>query len=246
MSSAHSRFEAVSRRSFVKRSLALGALVVTPGLACSKSDKQAFSASDTTDAGATSTAAAASTTATSATTSATSAASSAVPSTAATPAAAGASDAFPNGGQLVINFTYSAADGGQVHSPYIAVWIEDEAGEMVKTVSLWYKSRESKYLNELTRWATVESAFESAGKTDPVDTVSGATRVAGAYTVAWDGTDADGAAVALGNYFVCIEAAREHGPYELIRGAVAIDGTASTTPLDDNGELSAASVELVV
>ena len=242
MSSPHSRFEAVSRRSFVKRSLALGALVVTPGLACSKSDKQAFSASDTTDAGATSTAAVASTTATSAT----SAASSAVPSTATTSAAAGASDAFPNGGQLVINFTYSAADGGQLHSPYIAVWIEDEAGEMVKTVSLWYKSRESKYLNELTRWATVESAFESAGKTDPVDTVSGATRVAGAYTVAWDGTDADGAAVALGNYFVCIEAARERGPYELIRGAVAIDGSASTTPLDDNGELSAASVELVV
>jgi len=218
-----------------------------PGLACSKSDQQAFSAPDTTEADPTSSSTAA-TVATSAP------ASSAAPTTAASESSASATTAatspasgtFPSGAQLVVDFTYTAPSGGQVHSPYIAVWIEDPAGEMVKTVSLWYKSRESKYLNELTRWATVESAFESTGKADPVDTVSGATRVAGAYTVAWDGTDADGAAVALGDYFVCIEAAREHGPYELIRGAVAIDGTASITPLDDNGELSAASVELVV
>ena len=246
MSSTHSRFEAVSRRAFVKRSLALGALVVTPGLACSKSDQQAFSASAATDDGA-----AASSTAAVPTTTPVSANSSTSPTTV-TAVTAGrdtttaATSAFPSGGQLVINFTFTAPSGGQVHSPYIAVWIEDAAGEMVKTVSLWYKSRESKYLNELTRWATVESAFENEGKTDPVDTVSGATRVAGAYTVAWDGTDVDGAAVAQGDYFVCIEAAREHGPYELIRGAVTIGGTASTTPLDDNGELSAASAELVV
>ncbi|HEY4332770.1 MAG TPA: DUF2271 domain-containing protein, partial [Ilumatobacteraceae bacterium] len=83
-------------------------------------------------------------------------------------------------------------------------------------------------------------------KADPYDSVSGASRVAGAYSVSWDGTDAAGTAVALGDYFVCIEAARENGPYELVRGAVTIGATASTTPLTDNGELTAASVDLVV
>lgn len=62
----------------------------------------------------------------------------------------------------------------------------------------------------------------------------------------WDGTDAKGARVALGDYFVCIEAAREWGPYELVRGAVKIGSSASTTPLTDNGELSGASVAVVV
>jgi len=246
MPSSHSRFEAVSRRSFVKRSLALGALVVTPGLACSKSDKQAFSASATTADDVASAPTATSSTATSTTETEASVTAPSVSSVTSATTASSSAGTFPGGGQLVIDFTYAAADGGQVHSPYIAVWIEDSDGEMVRTVSLWYKSRESKYLNELTRWATVESAFQSAGRTDPVDTVSGATRVAGSYTVAWDGTDVDGAPVALGQYFVCIEAAREHGPYELIRGAVSIDGSASTTALDDNGELSAASVQLVV
>jgi hypothetical protein len=239
MTSEHSRFEAVSRRSFMLRSVALGALVAVPGLACSSDDKQTFSSTsaNTGNTGTAATPTTAATTATGATSAAT--ATSAASSTAAAPSG----DALPAGAQLVVNFSFAPSSSGQVHSPYIVVWIEDSAGEMVKTVSLWYKARESKYLNELKRWATVESAFQSTGGSDPVDTVSGATRVAGSYSVMWDGTDAQGAAVSQGNYFVCIEAAREHGPYELIREAVSIGATAGTTPFADSGELTSASAE---
>ena len=50
MSSPHSRFEDVSRRAFMTRSLLLGALVVAPGLACSNDDKQTFANSSSTTA----------------------------------------------------------------------------------------------------------------------------------------------------------------------------------------------------
>ncbi|MCU1394391.1 MAG: hypothetical protein JWM34_2819 [Ilumatobacteraceae bacterium] len=251
MTSSQSRFEIVSRRAFVVRSLALGALVAVPGLACSNDDKKTFSSS-TTAAGTATTTDTAGTAATTAATAAAGSTGSSAAGTAstaagaATTAAAAAGGTFPSGGQLVVKFTYAAAGGGQVHNPFIAVWVEDSKGDLVKTVSLWYSQRDSRYLNELQRWATVETAFQSAGKTDPYDTVSGATRIGGAYSVMWDGTDAAGAPVALGDYFVCVEAAREKGPYELVRGAVTIGTTASTTPLADNGELTAASVELTV
>lgn len=241
MSSSLSRFDAVSRRAFVTRTLALGALVAVPGLACSKSDKQTFTTSATGGTAGTTTAVA-STESTAASAGASAAATG--PTVAA--ATADAAGSFPAGGQVVVKFTYAAASGGQIHNPFIAVWIEDSSGALVKTVSLWYKARESKYLNELQRWASVETAFQSVGGSDQYDTVSGATRVAGDYAVMWDGTDAAGTPVALGDYFVCIEAAREKGPYELVRGPVTIAAAAATAALGDNGELTGASVDIVV
>ena len=136
--------------------------------------------------------------------------------------------------------------GGPVRNPFIAVWIEDASGHLLKTVSLWYLNRESKYLQDLTRWYTATSTSSTAGSKAVIDTVSGPTRAAGAYSVAWDGTDASGARVAQGQYFVCIEAAREHGPYELVRQAVTFGTKAFKTDLTANGELATAAVDFAV
>lgn len=137
---------------------------------------------------------------------------------------------------MQIDFTYQAAGGGRVHSPYIAVWIEDSAGELVQTVSLWYKSDESKYLQDLKRWNS---------KNNRNALTTGATRIPGSFSVAWNGTDLDGALVADGDYFVCIEAVREDGPYQIIRDSIPVSGGLASTTLTPNGELSAASVALV-
>ena len=135
-----------------------------------------------------------------------------------------------------MDFTYQAVGGGRVDSPYVAVWIEDAAGELVQTVSLWYKADESKYLKDLKRW-------NSKNNRDAMTT--GATRIPGSFSVAWDGTDLDGALVADGEYVVCIEAAREDGPYQIICETVAISGSLAPTALTPSGELTAASVELI-
>ncbi len=148
---------------------------------------------------------------------------------------------FPVGAEVVVDFTYEASGSGRILNPYIAVWVEDTSGNVVKTVSLWYEqsSKGAKYLEHLQRWsgATGES-FDAS--------VSGATRVAGSYRVAWDGTDDDGNPVAQGDYLLNIEASREHGPYELISESIIVSDAGFSIELTPNGELTAASATLSV
>lgn len=241
-----SRYHQVSRRALITRGLALGALVVVPGVACgSNDDSNAFGTSTT---GAPAGTSAPDTASADTASAATVAAGTAAADTAA-PAVSTASGAtFPAGGQLTVGFTYAAASAGgpPARNPYIAVWIENADGDLVKTISLWMKPGKDRYLDHLTRWYDAEVALQSAGGDDQLDTITGATKVAGAYTVAWDGVGVDGGPVAQGDYFVCIEAAREHGPYELIREAFTLGSEAFDQALADNGELSAASVALTV
>ena len=70
--------------------------------------------------------------------------------------------------------------------------------------------------------------------------------MAGAYSVVWDGKDDNGAAASQGDYFVCIEAAREHGPYELVRESISLGTKPAQKALADKGELTAASVAFSV
>ena len=142
-------------------------------------------------------------------------------------------------GDLVVAFTYTQAAGGKNERPYIAVWLEDLAGNLVQTVSLWYEQgrRGERWLDHLTRWYAADLA---GGATD---TISSATRAAGSYTVAWDGT-VDGQLAPPGDYAICIEAAREDGPYSLVCAPVTLTGSLTETALADDGELSAVSVRI--
>ena len=76
--------------------------------------------------------------------------------------------------------------------------------------------------------------------------MTGSTRASGDYSVTWNGTDLDGNPVAEGEYVILIEAAREHGPYELVTGTLQVSGSGYTADLTPQGELTAASVELRV
>lgn len=145
-------------------------------------------------------------------------------------------------GTATIAFTYTAnsSDGGGrggVRNPYIAVWIEDSSGALVKTVSLWHlQNGQDRWLNELSEWYQASSG---------VETNSSATRAPGSYTVAWDLTNAQGAAVADGSYTVCVEALREHGPYSYATGKLAVGAKAVTTNVAANSELSNITVTYV-
>jgi hypothetical protein len=185
------------------------------------------------------------------------------PTAGATTAAAGASSASaPSAsaaaGQLAVAFSFTAdtsataaapggggdgnrpggggkgGPGGMVRNPYIAVWLEDSAGKLVRTISLWHlQNGQDRWLSELHRW------YAASGG---VDTTSSATRAAGSYNLAWDLTDLDGKKVANGTYTLCIEATREHGPYSLVTGAVEVTGKAIAQQLPGNGELSAVAI----
>ena len=234
-------FDAV-RRAKLARIAAAGAIVVIPA-ACSSGDAGVFeSALDastavevtvahTADATAPANAAADESTAT------TGAPTTEVPTTTEAPVAA--TSAFPAGGELVVDFTYTAEGGGRVRNPYVAVWVENEAGELVNTIGLWFLQNQkgTRWLNHLSNWSSVYGG----------ETVnSGATRSPGAYSVAWNGTDVNGAAVAAGNYTLFIESAREHGPHSITSSMITIGAEGFNISLPDSGELNGLTAALNV
>lgn len=152
---------------------------------------------------------------------------------------------LPASAQLNLSFTFQAADGGfQVRNPYICVWIEDTKGNMVQNVAIWYG--QPRYIQHLTRWYNAELGYLNGGGTDNTAAVSGSTRPAGQYQLKWDGTNVNGQRVAQGEYVLCIEAAREHGPYSLITGNISVADKKATFTFPDNSELVAATAEYVI
>ncbi len=220
------RFPATLRRSRLAHLAAVGALAVLPVACGASNDAQALGG------GTPASGSGGSTAAPTVATSGSGADSSAVTgSPAAAPAAGDA--------ELVLDFTYTAGasqgggpGGGRVRNPYIAVWVEDRSGNLIQTVALWYDQspRGDRYLKDLRSWVAA-SGGEAA-------TTSGATRAAGTYSVAWDGTDLDGNAVAEGEYTLYVESAREHGPYSITSAPILVGPQGSSVTLADNGELS--------
>lgn len=148
-----------------------------------------------------------------------------------TAAAAGGSLA----GTAEVSFTFS---GNSFKNPYYAVWVEDAAGELVKTLMLCHLSGgQDRWLNELTKWYQV-----SGGS----DTTTEGTKPAGTYTASWDGTDSTGSKVAAGTYTFCVESAVEHGNYSYVSADVDLASAAIQADLGSDGDLTAASVKYTV
>ncbi len=156
-----------------------------------------------------------------------------------TTAAESPASAATAAGELIVSFTYTMSSEGKQENPYIAVWVEDANGDLVDTIAVWFLQGQkgTEWLSDLSAWY---SDVAAAGA--DYSSVSGATRVAGTYAVSWQGSD--GAGVLAGDYFVNVESVREDGPTSLTRQAITVVGPASVGMADD-GELSAASIELV-
>ena len=127
-----------------------------------------------------------------------------------------------------------------MRNPYVAVWVENSAGELVKTVALWHEDRGGQ-----DRWLSEMHAFSALNAAD-AQTVSSATRQPGAFTVQWDGSTLQGDRAPAGTYRLFIEAAREHGPYELVQQDIALGTKAVSFALTPSGELTAANAEYTV
>ena len=121
---------------------------------------------------------------------------------------------------------------GRSHRPFVAVWVEDETGKPIRQLALWYNK--PRWLHELHEWYNLRA---DAGS------VTSATRSPGEYTIAWDGKDDGGQLVKQGKYTVMIEAAREHGTYQLIRQAMDFNGKTKQQTLNGNVEIAAAALD---
>ena len=88
-------------------------------------------------------------------------------------------------------------------------------------------------------------AFSALSAAD-AQTVSSATRQPGSYRVEWDGSTLQGGRATAGTFQLFIEAAREHGPYEMVQQEVSLGAKAVTFTLTPSGELTQASAEYTV
>ncbi len=139
--------------------------------------------------------------------------------------------------ELLVTVEINQPSSGRYNRPYVAVWLEDAAGRSVRTLAVWADSgRGSRWIPDLRRWYAGNSAL--------VSTTSSATRNPGKYNLVWDGLNDKKQAVDQGEYFVCIEAAREHGTYQLIRQPVTVATKAWTITAPGNEEIKGASLEL--
>jgi hypothetical protein len=154
--------------------------------------------------------------------------------------------AWEPGFELLVRFEINRPDGDnrRYRRPYVAVWIEDKDGIPVRTLTLWVQAGGPgpRWIPELRRWYRGDQVRRLLDDTSLVDTVSRATRLPGKYDVIWDGTDDHGKAQPAGEYTVSIEAAREHGTYQLIRKTIALAQKPFVEDLKGNVEIKSATV----
>ena len=100
-----------------------------------------------------------------------------------------------------------------------------------------------RWLPDLKRWYRDDQARRLVDETNLVDTIARPTRPPGKYEVIWDGKDDHGKPLAAGEYTVSIEAAREHGTYQIIRKAVTLADKPFAEELKGNVEIKSASIE---
>lgn len=143
--------------------------------------------------------------------------------------------------ELVVNFELARIDDMRYRRPYVAVWVEDKDKFPVRTLALWYQK--PRWLPDLRGWSKGDRLRSMAEGSDLASSVSSATRPPGKYTLKWDGKDNQGKLVKPGKYTVFIEAAREHGTYQLMRQDVDFNSAAKQFTLPGNEEVASASVE---
>lgn len=143
--------------------------------------------------------------------------------------------------ELAVDLEIAAQEGGRYHRPYVAVWIEDEAGRPVRTLSLWVNTtgRGPRYIRELKNWIFAQRDQQA----ELVSTVSSATRLPGRYSVTWDGRDDNKKPVEQGTYRVHIEAAREHGTYQLMQQDMSFGTKPIAVDLPGNTEIKGARLD---
>jgi hypothetical protein len=140
---------------------------------------------------------------------------------------------------LTINLELNTFEG-RFRRPFVAVWVENSNKETVRTLALWFNK--PKWLPDLKSWYHKNYSMYNTADL-PMSSISSATRPPGAYALKWDMKDDKGKPVPPGKYTVYIEAAREHGTYQIIKQEIECKNKSQVITLKGNVEIAAASLE---
>lgn len=145
------------------------------------------------------------------------------------------------GMELVIELELKRIADARYRRPYVAVWIEDKDKFPVRTLALWYGR--PRWLPDLKIWMKDDQLRKLVDPTDLATSISSASRGAGKYTLKWDGKDDKGMPVKAGTYTIMIEAAREHGTYQLMKQELEFTGVPKQIKLKGNAEIEGATLD---
>lgn len=138
---------------------------------------------------------------------------------------------WPAGYRVTITLPLTA----QGKRPYVAVWVDDASGNLVRGLALW--GNKSKYYGDLsTLWGHLHGNF------DQLRSVTRATRAPGKYELVWDGLDNNTRPVPLGTYRITVETNQEHGSYGKQSGTIEIGQTPTSITLPATRNFDAVSV----
>lgn len=143
--------------------------------------------------------------------------------------------------ELSLDLNLPRIEDARYRRPYVAVWVEDADHFPVRTLALWLQN--PRWLPDLKQWYRDDQVRNLAEGTDLSRTVSSATRPPGKYTLKWDGKDNEGKLVKAGSYTICIEAAREHGGYDILRHEVHFDNKPQQATLPAAKEMGAVTLD---
>lgn len=137
--------------------------------------------------------------------------------------------------ELALQINLPQISDARYRRPFVAVWVEDADHYPVRTLALW--ANNARWLPDLKRWYHNDQVRNLSEGTDISRTVGSATRPAGQYNLLWDGKDNQGKPVKAGTYTICIEAAREHGGYQLQQHTINLANTTAHAQLGAGQEL---------
>jgi thiamine biosynthesis lipoprotein len=143
------------------------------------------------------------------------------------------STSWPPGYQVTV--TLPLKSGRSTKRPYVAVWVEDSSGRLVRSLALW--GNKSKYYPDLsTAWNLTR------GDQKPFHSVTRATRPAGKYDLVWEGTDNEHKPVPPGTYSIIVETNQERGTYAKETGAIVIGESPASITLPATANFDAVVV----
>jgi len=129
---------------------------------------------------------------------------------------------WPSGYQVTVTLPLKA--GRSSKRPYVAVWVEDTSGKVVRILAFW--GNKSKYFSDLsTIWSRLK------GNQKQLRSVTRATRPAGKYELVWDGLDEERKPVPLGSYRITVETNQEYGAYAKQTGTIDLGSTPTSITL---------------
>lgn len=146
---------------------------------------------------------------------------------------------FTQAEQLEIELTIPSLDVDPYHRPYVALWLEAAERQGLQTVAVWHGKED--WLKDMRQW------WRKLGRRNPenYDAVAAATRKPGKYKIRWDTVDHQGNPIPEGEYYLCIEAAREAGGRDFLRQKIIL-GKSTPQTHSLNGDIELGSINITI